>query len=320
MKIYESLAEVADRFDVFLFDAYGVFWSGKAFYEGCRELMADLVRQGKLVMVMSNSTQLREQGEASYGKKGLQKGVHYTDFITSGQVLREFLCAGGLQFKNNLSPRKVYVLGNPEGRMFEDTVYQKTDNPAEAEFFYISVPQLRDEKDFDKYKNDGILHEAKSGAGRCWDSTSLAPFEATLREMLVKYNLPAVNGNPDLKASEKDISTGELNFVVRQGSLAQAYQAWGGELVEFGKPHAEIYDYAMNLLKNDGKAIDKSRIAMVGDTVRTDIKGAVDFGIVPVLCLETGVTQNEIRQGRSLSELCAAEQIDENSIIKIKHV
>ena len=59
---------------------------------------------------------------------------------------------------------------------------------------------------------------------------------------------------------------------------------------------------------------------MIGDTVRTDIKGAVDFGIVPVLCLETGVTQNEIRQGRSLSELCAAEQIDENSIIKIKHV
>lgn len=319
MKVYESLAGVADKFDVFLFDAYGVFWSGKAFYEGCLELMADLVHQGKRVMVMSNSTQLREQGEASYMKKGLLKGVHYNDFITSGQVLREFLLAGKLQFKNNPAPRKVYLLGNQDCRMFDGTIYQKTDNPAEADFFYISVPQLHSSEDFEKYKNDGILHEAKSAVGRCWDSTSLMPFEAGLREMLA-YKLPAVNGNPDLMASEKDISTGDLNFVVRQGSLAQAYQIWGGELVEFGKPHADIYDYAMKLLAQNGRAVEKTKIAMIGDTVRTDIKGAADFGIVPVLCLETGVTQEDIRQGRTLSELCAAEQIDENSIIKIKHV
>lgn len=319
MKVFDSLAEVADNFEAFWFDAYGVFWSGKAFYEGSRELMADLVQQGKSVMVMSNTTQLREQGEASYEKKGLIKGVHYTDFITSGQVLREYLRAGKLFFESCANPRNVYILGNTESRMFDGTIYQKTHNPAEADFFYISVPQLKKMEDFEKYKNDGILHEAKSMQGQCWDSTSLVPFESSLQEMLDKYHLPALNGNPDLKASEKDIKSGELNFVIRQGSLAQAYRKMGGEVREFGKPHPEIYNYAMDLLQKEQK-VEKNKIAMIGDTVRTDIKGAVNFGIVPVLCLETGMTQEEIRNGASLEEICAAEQVDDRLIVKIKHV
>ena len=35
--IYNSLSEIAAKFEVFLFDAYGVFWNGGGFYKNSKE-------------------------------------------------------------------------------------------------------------------------------------------------------------------------------------------------------------------------------------------------------------------------------------------
>ena len=39
-QIYENFAEIADNFDNILVDAFGVFWNGKTFYDGSREILA----------------------------------------------------------------------------------------------------------------------------------------------------------------------------------------------------------------------------------------------------------------------------------------
>ena len=37
--VYSSLSEIADKFEVFLFDAYGVFWNGGGFYKNSKEII-----------------------------------------------------------------------------------------------------------------------------------------------------------------------------------------------------------------------------------------------------------------------------------------
>ena len=82
--IYNGLSDIADKFDLFLFDAYGVFWEGNGFYQNSRETMAELVRQGKQVVVISNTTMLQNDIVASYTKRGLLPERDYNYIITSG--------------------------------------------------------------------------------------------------------------------------------------------------------------------------------------------------------------------------------------------
>ena len=59
------------------------------------------------------------------------------------------------------------------------------------------------------------------------------------------------------------------------GALADIYEALGGRVTWYGKPHAAIYDHARNL------AGDPPREAMlaVGDSLNTDMLGAARYGI-----------------------------------------
>jgi ribonucleotide monophosphatase NagD (HAD superfamily) len=59
---------------------------------------------------------------------------------------------------------------------------------------------------------------------------------------------------------------------------------------------------------------------MIGDTVRTDIKGGINAGIAPILCVETGVTAEAISGGQTVESLCAKENIDVKQVIQIKSV
>ena len=58
MKIHEGFAEIADRFDVLLVDAYGVFWDGGRFFPGSLEVMEEAVKKGRQVCILSNTTSL----------------------------------------------------------------------------------------------------------------------------------------------------------------------------------------------------------------------------------------------------------------------
>jgi ribonucleotide monophosphatase NagD (HAD superfamily) len=94
----------------------------------------------------------------------------------------------------------------------------------------------------------------------------------------------------------------------------------GCEVIEYGKPHQNIYDYTFEKLQQENIHIDKTRICMIGDTIRTDIKGAINAQISPILCTETGVTAKSISEGEKLETICKTENIDINQIIKIKSV
>ena len=59
------------------------------------------------------------------------------------------------------------------------------------------------------------------------------------------------------------------------GALAELYQAMGGQVIWYGKPHPAIYDHAMHLAGYP----PRDRVLMIGDALETDILGAALYGL-----------------------------------------
>lgn len=322
--IYNSLKEIADNFDVFLFDAYGVFWAGNGFYAGSREMMAELVKQGKFVAVISNTSGIREDLITSYNKKGLIFGQDYCEFVAAGDLLKKTLAEGCLKFASNPKPRKYFVIGDPHSCAFNNTVYEQVEDIDKADFVYCGVPHVYEDS-LKKYPqlSDKFLPVKcdENGNIRMWDTTDFTPFIEQVK-MVAAKKLPALNANPDFVAKEGHplSNTSTAEFVVRNGMIAEALRQRGCEVLEYGKPHLNIYEHTFAILRNRGIKINKERMCMIGDTIRTDIKGGINAGITPVLCVKTGVTAEEISKGNSIKNLCIKENIEIQQIIQIKSV
>lgn len=322
--IYNNLTEISNNFDLFLFDAYGVFYEGTGFYENSRETMRNLLEQGKTVAIISNTSALSTDNMEKYRKRGLHYGSDYNFLITSGDLLRKSLLEKNIKFASCENPRKYYVIGEPHKKAFADTDYEQVKTLDEADFVYCGVPYIY-EKDLEKYPS---LREqflpfisATNEHGIIYNTLTAEPYEDIVNQVLQK-GLPALNSNPDFTAKEGHPLVPDLpaKFVVRNGTIAEMLRQGGGEVLEFGKPHTNIYDYAFDILQSQGIKINKARTCMIGDTVRTDIKGAVNAGVAPILCVETGVTAEEISRGNTLENLCTKENIALEQVIQIKSV
>ena len=318
--IYNSLLEIADKFEVFLFDAYGVFWNGSGFYKNSKETMQKLVAEGKTVVVVSNATLLHDDMVTSYQRKNLLEGRDYTFMVSSGEVLRQDLINKKLNFIGN----KFYTIGAKHEKMFAGTIYQSVENLNDADFVFCGVPFLtaEDMAKYPQYKQSFLPAKAdEKGNIIFWDSTIAKPFAKIVNEA-AKLKLPALNANPDYLAQEGHPLAKEKapQFVVRNGTIAEMLRQIDNEVIEYGKPHANIYDYVFAKLQKIGKMTDKTKICMIGDTVRTDIKGAVNSGIVPILCVQTGMTALELSKGNTVKNLCESENIDVQQIIEINSV
>ncbi len=83
-----------------------------------------------------------------------------------------------------------------------------------------------------------------------------------------------VCANPDIVVERGD------DLVFCAGALADAYAALGGEVLYCGKPHAPIYTAAIGKAATlRGGDPDRRRVLAIGDSIRTDLKGAASFGI-----------------------------------------
>ena len=101
-----------------------------------------------------------------------------------------------------------------------------------------------------------------------------------LRESLAQTPRPILVGNPDIIAPrENQLSLEPGHYAYELGRDLKL------KLELFGKPFANIYDLAFKRLPD----IDRSRVAMVGDSLHTDILGGAAYGIKTVLVTEHGL-------------------------------
>ena len=140
-----------------------------------------------------------------------------------------------------------------------EAALQSLQNNTYGKYFYHLGPQ-RDNSLFEGLeKNKKELHKADF----ILCTGFLDNYEDTLeyyKSFLKKYShLKMVCTNPDLVVHRG------LKKEYCAGTLAEIFKELGGEVIYFGKPYAEIYSFCIK--KNE-------TILVIGDNIRTDIKGA----------------------------------------------
>ena len=90
------------------------------------------------------------------------------------------------------------------------------------------------------------------------------------------------------------------------GTIAKIFEEIGGEVVYFGKPHKEIYN---SILK------DKDKVLIIGDNLRTDIKGANLIKQDSLFILD-GVHKNEIENLDNLNNILKKYNVKINYVQK----
>jgi HAD superfamily hydrolase (TIGR01459 family) len=100
-------------------------------------------------------------------------------------------------------------------------------------------------------------------------------------------NLFMLCANPDLVVERGH------RLLYCAGALADIYGALGGEVLYAGKPYAPIYQDALAKAQSAlGRDVTRDRVLAIGDSIRTDLKGARAFG-VDCLFVTAGIHSEE---------------------------
>jgi len=112
-------------------------------------------------------------------------------------------------------------------------------------------------------------------------------YRARLETMLAR-KLFMVCANPDMVVERGD------RLVYCAGAIADLYATMGGEVLYAGKPYRPIYDLALAKVQAAaGRKVAVSRVLAIGDSVRTDLKGARSVG-VDFLFVTSGIHAEEL--------------------------
>lgn len=239
----QTLDDIADQFDVFLLDAFGVLNIGETAIEGVPDRVAGLQAAGKRVLVVTNAAGYPHASlMAKYARLGYQFAPE--DVISSRKTILHGL-------ESEQTPHWGVVATEALGRL--DIDHLNMDFLAEDPGHYDAA--------------GGFLMLGSAA----WTEERQRLLEASLaanpRRVLV--------GNPDIVAPR------EGGFSVEPGQYAHRLaDVTGVEPQFFGKPFGNIFDLVFARL---GPDVDPARVVMVGDSLHTDILGGQAAGVQTAL-------------------------------------
>lgn len=112
-------------------------------------------------------------------------------------------------------------------------------------------------------------------------------YRARLQTMLDR-GLFMVCANPDVVVERGP------KLVYCAGAIADLYAAMGGKVLYAGKPYRPIYDLALaKAAEAAGRKVPPRRVLAIGDSLRTDLKGAQALG-VDFLFVTAGIHAEEL--------------------------
>ena len=266
--IADNLSDVADRYDAFVLDAFGVLNVGDTPIPGAVARMAALRAMGKKLVVLTNAASYtRADALIKYAKLGF-------DF-TAGEVVSSRDVA--VSRLGDLGPGKTWAAISSGDDGFSDI-------PA-------NVVDLIDAGAWDA---DGFLFLSSAR----W---TLA-LQSRLHDALKSASRPLIVANPDIVAPREDGLTQEPgHFAHNLLDRLDLKTQW------FGKPFPDAYDEAKARLPG----IPPHRIAMVGDTLHTDILGGAAAGMGTIL-----ITDHGLFRGHDVTDFIARSGIRPDVIIK----
>lgn len=270
-RLVHGLAELADAYDLLLCDVWGVLHDGLAACPAAVEALRRFRAQGGRVVLVTNSPSPSRIVAAQLVTIGVPREA-YDSIVSSGDVTAALLLA-----RENAT---LYPLGAFEGTDLHDEICRLRGGP----------PRLGPIETADLVLCTVYIDPERE---------SLADYDEPLRRCLAR-GLDLVCANPDIVVQHGD----KLYYCA--GAIAERYAAAGGKVLMAGKPFAPIYEAALDRVRTSiGEAIERSRVLVIGDAMRTDIKGAKTQGFAS-LFVTSGIHRDELHgEGRN-GELDAA--------------
>ena len=270
-RLVRGLADVASGYKVILSDVWGVVHNGLVAFEKATEALGCFRAGGGKVVLMTNSPNPSRFVEAQLARLGVTRKA-YDAIVSSGDVTVSLLverAGGGL-----------FHLGPPnETALFKEVFALSGKAPR-------VVPL--------KQANFVLC----TGLADPWHETP-ADYDEILAAMRAR-NLEFICANPDIVVEDG----GKLFYCA--GAIAERYAEAGGKVIQAGKPFAPIFSRALELAGRPGnRPIDRSRILVIGDAMRTDIKGAHDQGF-DSLFVTSGIHRKELHGATQDTGLDAA--------------
>jgi HAD superfamily hydrolase (TIGR01459 family) len=242
-----GLAAVADRYDGYLVDLWGVMHNGVAPYPAAVACLAELKRRGKHVVLLSNAPRRSEEAKRRLVAMGIDRSL-FDELVTSGEATWQDLKSFDAPFYQGLGRRCLPIMAPTDSGMLEGLDLTVVSRVGESDF----ILAIGIERSGDK----------------------LEKFQPLLQAAAAR-SLPMICANPDLEVMRGDVRE------ICAGALALRYEEMGGHVSYHGKPHEDVYRRCFALLGG----IPRERILGIGDSLRTDIAGADAAGIDSLLIL-----------------------------------
>ena len=249
----ERLVDLLDHVEALVLDGFGVINIGAAPIDGILEFLDEVARRDIAVMVLTNGAgQPAETSWQKYTNWGLQLAPEQV--VSSRNSLEAEIAA--------LTKGAVVGSMGPAARPLDIDGGLGFDDPdmfARARFLAFL----------------GAID---------WTESHQAALEAALaeggRQLLV--------ANPDVSAPLEGGFSAEPGYWA-----ARAAQATGIRPHWFGKPHAGAFDLVMARMESvNGRRFARDKVAMVGDSLHTDILGGAAAGMQAVLLTGYGLFSN----------------------------
>lgn len=264
-----GFAPLAERYDGFVLDLWGVIHDGVNAFPHAVDCLRHLRQAGKRTLLLSNVPRPNAAVQTMMRGMGIPDAL-YTAILTSGEAVRRALQSPPDLWWAQLG-RRVFHLGPARDLpVLEGLALERAADPAEADFCLNTGP--------DDHRNP----------------SDIAEFVPVL-EACARHRLPMICANPDLVVIRGGVR------VLCAGSLALRYREMGGDVRSLGKPDPAIYQPVLEVLD-----LPPGRVLAVGDSLHTDVAGAAGVDLACCWVLD-GIHGAALRRADGSFDTAAAE-------------
>jgi HAD superfamily hydrolase (TIGR01459 family) len=249
----DRFSALAADYDVVLSDVWGVIHNGVAAFPEACDALSRYRGGGGTVILITNAPRTGEAVARQLDGFGVPRTA-YDGVVSSGDVTREVIAERRGQSLFHLGPQRDISIFSGLDVHFA---------PVETADYVVC-------------------------SGLFDDETETAEDYRDLLGIMRARSLFMVCGNPDVV-----VERGE-KLVYCAGAIADLYATLGGEVLYAGKPHRPIYDNALQKAERlRGGPAALQRVVAIGDSLRTDLKGAAALGI-DCLFVTAGIHAEEL--------------------------
>ena len=208
-----GLREIAESFDTFLLDIFGLLHNGVELYPGTIEALRELNAANKEICLVSNTPRLPDEVAADLHRLGLERTL-YQHIATAGLAAQEDL-------RLNHQGTKIWFTGK------DNFVSFMSDCDLSVLTTLLTPICLINAISGMTAENDNVIYENSTRA--------------------LLFGKPMLCANPDMVVH---IGT---DIFICAGTYAAWYEKQGGQVTYHGKPHQSVYEIALDLLGDPGR-------------------------------------------------------------------